>query len=97
MTLKQLLALHKLEQQEAMCGGRDLGRAQAAVEASTRVPLFIRRALPGIRAREYSSMIKHPLFVLTRAFVCEHVAVRLLRTALEVRPPPALLSLSVTA
>jgi hypothetical protein len=94
VTLKQLLALHKLQQQQAHKQqgnekehGQPKGKPADQVKSRSHrghVPLYISRALPGIHAHEFNQMIKGPFFLLTRAYVCEAAAVPLLRMALEV-------------
>jgi hypothetical protein len=95
VTLKQLLAFHKVQQQQQQQQQQQNEQPQNGKSGvlqhgnsrshSSHMPLYIRRALPGIHAHEYNQMIKSPFFRLTRAYVCEAAAVTLLRMSLEVR------------
>jgi hypothetical protein len=93
VTLSQLLALHKeQQQQDAICastaavatnGVRPVDSRPSAKQNDT-VPLMLRRALPGIKAHDYNRVKRSSLFLLSGAFVCESAAVLLLKVALEV-------------
>ena len=48
------------------------------------LPDVVKKALPGIRAREFNEARKHPLFPYSRVYVCEAAAIQLLKLGLEV-------------
>lgn len=93
--MRQLLALHKQEEAEALLEGGAApatrpNTVESEADGQQAVPLYIARALPGLRAQEFSRMKHQSLFLLSSAYVCEAASVLLLKLALEVRPLAAL-------
>lgn len=88
MTIKQLILYHHLAQQPPAVNGLPERWTPPEQQQHQRhkVPEVIQRALPGIRTRDYVAMRKRTAFLLSRTYVCEEVAIVLLKAGLEARP-----------
>jgi hypothetical protein len=85
VTIKQLLAWHRRQPEQQLASAVSGAGSGGRAAAGRRVPQVIRRAVPGIRSRQFLEKQRCPCFLLSWAYVCESAAVMLLRQALEVR------------